>query len=153
MWVGRHAPHGDGTDAGPPWNIVVGGLLMAVAAWVMLDPDYPMASAGHVISSEFSPAELMPSPTEPVGFVTDVDNVEFAWDWAGERPSGGWRLELFDADLSPLCGVDWPHGSPLPLSPALRSYLARGTRFHWRIVPADPASRTPGSRCVAFELR
>lgn len=126
-----------------PWNVILGSVLMGIAAIFLFDPDYPLPRGASDTSANWTP-ELAPRAASPVGR-TGVPT-EFAWT----PHEGLFRVVVLDASFREIYRAPKASRESLPMPDALGGRLRKGQRYHWFIVAEDDPERFSGP--VAFDV-
>ena len=129
------------------WNVLLGAALMGLAAWYVLDPDYPVTTDSNSESAK-PPVVLLPEPLAPVGRVAH-EGLEFKWLWKG--PETLWELVLLDEAMEELVVIRDIRKAHLVPEGEILAHLAGGGRFHW-FVAYSALGQTFRSLPVPFVL-
>lgn len=115
--------------SGSRWSRPFGVLCLGLAAWAVLDPEYPMPSPVPTASSADQRPELAPAKLFPAGAIGALP-LRFTWS----SPPGSERTEFVLADE----GFDEVYrglaqDGSFDATDAVVAQLRSGRQFHWRV--------------------
>lgn len=132
----------------------LGVLMMALAAAVALDPDYPLPRSMPTVASASRPSRLLatspPLPLHPRGA---IEGSPRAFVWSGVGPRGvGVEFVLLDEELDAIYRRP-VRGNSLAVDGELWFVLqlARGGQLHWTVAYTCGGNRIQGAP-VAVEI-
>jgi hypothetical protein len=111
------------------WVRPSGFLLLGLAAWTALDPDYAVPRSVPMPTSAAAADGLLPCALEPAGVIRN-DRPRFRWDW----PTTGATFDfvLLDEALEEVQRIE-VHGREFDATAAVLERLRTGAQFHWLI--------------------
>ena len=129
------------------WVRASGFVLLGLAAWTALDPDYAVPRSVPVPTSAAAADGLLPSALEPIG-VIHGGRPRFRWVWPAAAAT--FDFVLLDEALEEVQRVQ-VRGRAFDATDAVLERLRTGAQFHWFVETEwQGSSRRSAPVAIAF---